>query len=143
MKKELGDKQGIANSYNNLAILEKKKEDYPEALKMQFAALAIYESIGDKENISISNCNLGLLQVLTKKFKDAERCYDKALALALEIGSKSLVTISYRNLATLYNEMSVLKGVTSKESNAYQLKALEFYKQYTADMEAINKKMED
>jgi serine phosphatase RsbU (regulator of sigma subunit) len=99
--KEIGDKQGIASSYNNIGIIYDYKGDYKEALKNYFASLKIKEEIGDKQGMASSNINIGEVNILIKNYTEARNHLNTALLLSTEIGSKEWVKDSYLALASL------------------------------------------
>ena len=98
---EIGDKQGVAASYNNIGIVYDFQGDYKGALKNYFASLKIKEEIGDKQGMAASNINIGEVSVLVEKYDDARKHLNQALVLATEIGSKDWMKESYQALATL------------------------------------------
>ena len=71
IRKELGDKKGMGNSYNNIGNIYKDQGNYEKALEYASKSLAIYEEIGDKKGMGNSNNNIGICllraKAITKK----------------------------------------------------------------------------
>ena len=124
IREELGDKQGIASSYNNIGnvyysqgkahtnssqkdgLAPQKDGLYNEALKMYFASLKIMEEIGDKAGTESSLVNLSLTYKDLKKYKEAEAYSLKALSLATEIGDLESIKDATRCLSQVYTATS-------------------------------------
>ena len=61
IRKEIGDKQGIAMSYNNIGIIYTEQCDYTKAIDYYTKSLKIREDIGDKKGIASSLGNIGVI----------------------------------------------------------------------------------
>jgi tetratricopeptide (TPR) repeat protein len=131
-QKIIGDKQGIAASCNNLAIIYKKKRDYKEAIDAQFTALSMMREMGDKHGVCLAYINTGHLMAAIRKMSDAERYYKLALDLAKDLGNLNLIMNSYRGLAVMNNQIAVEKPMSLKKQEEYFLKAIAYYDEYTA-----------
>ena len=59
IEEELGNKQGISNSYNSLGDLYQDKGEWDKALKCFEKSLKVSEELGDKNVTSNSYNNLG------------------------------------------------------------------------------------
>ena len=101
IQEEIGEKNGIAGSYQNIGSIYENQRKYPEALKYYFAALKIKEDIGDKEGIANSYLNIGGINISQKKYNEASQYLNKALSLSKEIGSLDIISYAYADLAQL------------------------------------------
>ena len=68
---EIGSKKGIAACYNNIGLIYKLLDNYPEALQNHFAALKIYEEMGNKSGITRSYNNIGIIYMYQGNYPDA------------------------------------------------------------------------
>ena len=111
---DLGDKSGIASSYNNIGGAYEKQGNYPKALENFSDCLKISQDIGDKNIIATSYNNLGIVYdaqadiiVLDKKkerdslFNNALVNHFEALKIRMEIGDKSGTATSYLNIGAI------------------------------------------
>src|ERR1035437_1344725 len=61
LAKALDFKKGEATAYNNIGNIHTNQGNYPEALKMFFASLKIYEETDSKKGIANSYNGLGII----------------------------------------------------------------------------------
>src|SRR5438105_4121141 len=59
IRRELGDRPGIAASLNNLGLVAFEQGDYPAARALYEESLAIRRELGDRRGIALSLGNLG------------------------------------------------------------------------------------
>ena len=71
----MGNKKGIANSYNNIGVVYESQGNYPEALKSYLASLKIQEEIGNKYGISASYNNIGEVYFKQGNYPEALKNY--------------------------------------------------------------------
>ncbi|MBI4929603.1 MAG: tetratricopeptide repeat protein, partial [Bacteroidetes bacterium] len=114
IKEEIGDKNGMAYSYNNIGSIyyeqaelernsEKKEQLHAKALENYFTSMRIREAIGDKNGIAACYINIGTFYTSLKQFSNANEYLNKGLCLSREIGSKNYIKESYRGLSDLYS----------------------------------------
>jgi len=133
IQEKIGDKQGIAGSYNNIGSVYSSQGNLSEALKNFFAALEIQEVLEEKNGIAISNVSLGYTYLKYNKSTIAKKYLQTGLLLSKEIGAKELIRVSYFGLARVD---SLNKDYNSQVEN-YKLYIL--YKD-TLDNEETRKK---
>ncbi|MEZ5148442.1 MAG: tetratricopeptide repeat protein [Bacteroidales bacterium] len=59
IREEIGDKYGIASSYNNTSLVYESQRNYDLALQYNYKSLKISEEINDQEGIATSYNNIG------------------------------------------------------------------------------------
>jgi tetratricopeptide (TPR) repeat protein len=100
--KEIGNKQGLAASYNNIGLIYAGQSNYPEALKNYSAALKIMEETGEKPAIARSYNNIGDIYNLLGNYPEALKNFFAALKIREEIGDKPGIGGSYTSIGLLY-----------------------------------------
>lgn len=101
LRRELGDKQNIAASLNNLAVLAYEQGDYAEARTLHEESLALRRELGDKQSIAASLNNLGLVAHLQDDYKAARTFQEESLGLFREVGDKHGIAYSLFNLGNV------------------------------------------
>jgi two-component sensor histidine kinase len=103
IQEEIGDKEGIANSLNNIGYVYHNQGDIPKALEYYHKSLKIQEEIGDKEGIAISLNNIGVIYRSQGDIPKALEYYHKSLNIQEEIGNKLGIARSLDNIGMIYN----------------------------------------
>ena len=104
IREAIGDKEGIAYSYNNMGTAYETIGDIPKALEFFYKGLKIREELGIKESIAVSLNNIGLLYSDQGENKKALEFYQRALKIQLEIGDKEHAATSLNNIGGLYSD---------------------------------------
>jgi predicted ATPase/Tfp pilus assembly protein PilF len=104
LRRELGDRGGIAGSLNNLGIVAHDQGDYGRATALYEEALALHRELGDTSGIASSLNNLGLVAWQQGDYGRAAALHEEALALRRELGDKSGIASSLNNLAVVAQE---------------------------------------
>ena len=102
IREEIGDKQGIAASLNNIALIYQSQGKYPEALDTHFKSLKISEEIGNKQGIAASLTNMAVIYQNQGKYPEALETHFKSLKICEEIGNKQGIATSLTNMAAIY-----------------------------------------
>ena len=71
IEKEIGNKKGIANSYNGIGLIYDSQGNYAEALKNHMASLAIEKELGNKAGVADSYANIGGVCYSLGNFQEA------------------------------------------------------------------------
>ncbi|MEP7169200.1 MAG: tetratricopeptide repeat protein [Bacteroidota bacterium] len=98
IRKEIGDKAGIASAYNNIGNIYGEMGNYPEALKTYLASLKAREEMNDKERIGASYNNIGNIYYRMNNFPEALKNHYASLKINEEMGNKSGTATSYNNI---------------------------------------------
>lgn len=102
IKKELDDKQGIADSLNNLGLVYCSKGDLDQALEYHQRSLIIWEELGNRTNIAKSLNNLGNAYQLKDDLDQALECLQQSLAIKEEQGNRQDIALTVNNLGEIY-----------------------------------------
>ena len=101
---DIGDKQGIALSLNNIAESYRHKGEPDRSLDHYERSMAIFEKIGNKRGIVHSGCGLAKMNLDLGKTQEALEDALKAVEISSEIQAKSEESMSRRTLGTVYRE---------------------------------------
>jgi class 3 adenylate cyclase len=101
---ELGEKQGIAKSLDNIGLIYKLQGNYPRALEYLERALVIREELGDQNGIAINLGNTGGVYFDQGNYPRALENLQKSLAFYEEVGHKEGIAASMSNIASIYSE---------------------------------------
>jgi predicted ATPase/class 3 adenylate cyclase len=100
IKRELGDRQGIAASLNNLATLALGRGDYAAARPHYEESLAIERQLGNRQGVTSSLIGLGNVALEQGHYEAAQQLYAESLRIKRELGDKRGIAAS---LAALGN----------------------------------------
>ena len=100
--KKINFKKGIGRVYYNIGNIYADQDNYPEALKNDFAALKIKEEIGDKKGVASCYNNIGIIYKDQCNYPDALKNHFAALKIRKEIGEKKGIASSYSNIGIIY-----------------------------------------
>lgn len=108
IRRELGDKLGIAGSQNNLANTVTRLGDYTTARELYEETLAIMTQLGDKHGIAMSLHNLGSVAFAQGDYQRHHALKEESLAISRELGDKFGIAIALENLGNeaLYEEVN-------------------------------------
>ncbi|MBS1517822.1 MAG: tetratricopeptide repeat protein [Bacteroidetes bacterium] len=101
IRKESGDKSGIAGSIHNLGNVSLSQGDYEQAKKYYEESLAIYKEIGDKKGIATPILSLGNIALNQGDYEQAKKYYEESLVIKKEIGDKDGIARSINNLGNV------------------------------------------
>ncbi len=138
MYREIGDKQGIAMSLNNLGNISYNQGDYEAARDFHERSLAIRRDVGDKQGIAVSLNNLGNVALDQRDYQGARSLYEESLAMRRETGDRHGIAVSLHNLGmvvqhqndhekarTLYEEsLTITVGIGDKKMIAHSVSQL-------------------
>jgi predicted ATPase/transcriptional regulator with XRE-family HTH domain len=122
LKRDQGDKRGIAISLNNLASVAQQQGDYTTARSLYEESLALKKELGDKWSIAISLNNLGLVVQEQGDYAAARALYEESLALARELGDTRGVAISLSTLGNIAHLQGDNLGARSLYEQSLALK---------------------
>jgi tetratricopeptide (TPR) repeat protein len=98
LRRELGDKRGIAASLNNLGLVMQERGDYDESRALHEESLVLRREFGDTLGIASSLGNLGLVAQGRGDYDSARDLYQESLTIRRELGDKA-------GMAELFNHL--------------------------------------
>jgi len=116
IKQNLGNKQGVAASLNNLGLVCWSKGDLDQAVAFYQQGLAIHEELGNKLDIARTLNNLGNALTQMGDLDLALEKLEKSLAISEKLGLKYDTALVFNNIGVIYR----LKGDLDQAFNYYQ-----------------------
>ena len=98
IKRDFGDRWGIAGSLNNLGNVAYEQGDYPVARALHEESLAIKRGLGDRWGIGASLNNLGTVAYEQRDYPAARALFEESLAIRRELGDRVGIASSLSNL---------------------------------------------
>ncbi len=99
LRRELGDKKGMAVSLNNLGIVVYRQGDYGRAVALLEESLGLCRELGQKEPFTLYL--LGIIARLRGNYEQAETLGRESLALNRELGRRRHIALSLDSLGLL------------------------------------------
>ena len=110
------DRQGMADSYNNLGLVYWSKGDHDEALEYYRKSLLINEELGNKRNMAVTLTNMGNVYARMGDLDKALEYQERGLVIKEELGLKHDFAMSLINIGVVYQ----FKGNLDKALEYYQ-----------------------
>ncbi len=101
IRRELGDRRGIALSLNSLGNVAHNQGDYSTARSLNEESLAIQRELGDRRGIAFSLNNLGNVAGNQGDYSTARSLHEESLATRREQGDRQGIALSLNNLGTV------------------------------------------
>jgi predicted ATPase/class 3 adenylate cyclase len=101
IRRQLGDRRGIAASLNNLGLVAGEQGDYPVARALYEESLAIKRELGDQSGIANSLNNLGNVAYDQADFALARALYEESLVIARGLGDREGISRLLSNLGNV------------------------------------------
>jgi predicted ATPase/DNA-binding SARP family transcriptional activator/Tfp pilus assembly protein PilF len=101
IRRELGDRKGIAGSVNNLGLIAKEQGDYALARSRYEESLAIQRELGERSGIANSLTNLGNVAKEQGDYVSARSLHEESLAIQGELGNRLGIAASLGNLGNV------------------------------------------
>jgi tetratricopeptide (TPR) repeat protein len=98
LRRELGDKQGIASSLSNLGVVTCMQGDQARGTALFSESLALQRELGDKPGMANSLTNLGNVVYRQGDYARAAALHQESLLLWRELGNKKGIANSLINL---------------------------------------------
>jgi len=99
LQEELGDKAGLATSYNNIASVHYARGDYGAALEWYDKSVALKEELGDKAGLATSYNNIAFVHQARGEIEQAVALFERSLTIFEELGARANAETVRRNLA--------------------------------------------
>ncbi len=116
IKKELDDRNGVADSFNNIGLVYWSKGDLDRAMEYYQRSLAIREKLDNKHGIATSLNNLGNAYSMKGDLDRAMEYYQRSLAIREKLDNKHNIALSLNNLGVVHR----LKGNLDRAMEYYQ-----------------------
>ena len=101
IRRELGDKRGVAHSLNNLATVAAQQGDYASARPLFEESLTIQRGLGDKGGVANVLNNLGNVAEGQGDYASARSLYEESLAVFRELGDRWWIAGLLQNLGNI------------------------------------------
>jgi tetratricopeptide (TPR) repeat protein len=101
IRRELGDRQGIAQSLNNLGNVAYRQGDYASACSLQEEALIINRQLGNRSWVSNNLNNLGNVAYNRGDYASARSLYEESLEIQRELGDRWGIADTVLNLGNV------------------------------------------
>ncbi|MCX8173513.1 MAG: tetratricopeptide repeat protein [Thermoplasmata archaeon] len=128
IRKKHNVKEGLADTYNNLAILYSDEGEIKKAIEHFKEAEKLYMEIGELSGLCAIYNNLADIYALRGEYEEAIKIYWKDVELSRRIGYKTSEIMALSNIASIYQETEDYKT------------ALEHYKRALAESRKIGEK---
>ncbi len=106
LRRDLADREGIAESLSGLASARSRQGDQDEARALFEESLALFREIGDLWGIAGATNGLATVAHEEQQDERAQALYEESLALFERLGNMRHMAISLNNLATLAHDRS-------------------------------------
>jgi predicted ATPase/DNA-binding SARP family transcriptional activator len=137
ISRELGDKQGVAQSLSYLGLTAYAQGDYAATRSLHEESLAISRELGDNLGIDISLLILGTVACEQGDYASARSLFEESLGLTRELKNKQGIAVSLHGLGDVaYEEgdyasarsfhkesLAIRRELGEKRSIAYSLEA--------------------
>ncbi len=104
IRRELGDKRGIAGSLNNLGIVAQEQGDYGAAHALYEEALGLNRELGNRAWEAINLSNLGVVASNQGDYGAARALYEESLTMRRELGDKQCIAQSLNSLGNVTHD---------------------------------------
>jgi predicted ATPase/DNA-binding CsgD family transcriptional regulator len=101
LRRELGDRRGIADTLNNLGLTATQLADYERAEALLEECIEIRREIDDRTGYVLAISNMGDLAVAISDFDRAWKLHEEALVVRKELKNELGVAYSQNNLAVV------------------------------------------
>lgn len=104
IRRQTGDKEGLANVLNNIGIIYSYQGDIDKSLDFYNQALELRKEINNKAAIAGSLDNIGMLMVDLGEIDSAVNCYYTSLKIYEELKMDLHISRIYNNLGIIYKD---------------------------------------
>ena len=121
LRRELGDRRGIAGSLGNLGVVARNRGELTRARVLYEESVALMRELGDRWGNIDMLINLGLVAYEQGDFAYAQSLHEEALALQRELGDTWGIAISLLNLGAVARDQgdTVRARALLRESLSY------------------------
>ncbi len=98
-RRQIGDREGIADSLYGLGRVAWRQQDFPRAVGLYREALAQFEELGAQDSVAMVLNSLGLVTGNQGDYGTARSLLEKSLAIRRRLGDKRGIALTGGNLA--------------------------------------------
>jgi adenylate cyclase len=121
MRRETGDKSGIARNLNNIGVAYQELADYDKSLDFHTRSLKMKRELGDRYLISGSLHNIGDLHRCKGDYRKALDFLNESLKMAREVGQKPGIAMNLSNIGDVYARFGDFKKAIGYEEEAEKI----------------------
>ena len=92
IKRSIGDRHGVAETFRYLAQLEIEHADFTAAESLLQQSLSVHEALGAPFNIGATHNGLGVVYLLKGEFDAADHHYDQSIELFRRVGDRIAIS---------------------------------------------------
>ncbi len=116
IEKKLGNKEGIAQTLHNIAIIHQKKGEYDEALEKYNQSMEISKKLGDLQGIAQTLHNIAVIHQEKGEYDEALEKYKQSIEIEKKLGNQRGIGHTLHNIAAIYQN----KGEYDKAFEMYK-----------------------
>ena len=116
IKEDIGDRVGLATTYNDIGGIHRARGGYDSALVWHQKSVALAEELGDRASLAISFNNIGEIHRARGDYDRALNYYQRSLAIKEELGDKSGLAVTLHNIGAVHQD----KGQWGEAIAGYQ-----------------------
>lgn len=102
--KRLNDKEALIKTYDNLAVVHLKLQNFEEALKIRMDVLKDIDSVKSTRTKMTLLANIGLILSFMKRFDESLEYYNQAIAISAELNDINTQAQLLNNIAAMKRE---------------------------------------
>ena len=118
---QIGNRQKVSSTLNNLAVVYWSQSDYEQAAKYLRRSLDISQEIGDTYGTAMCYNNLGVISYTLGEYDQAIEDYRRSLEIRQEIGDSLGIADVYTNLGEVYHALEAHETARTHLQRAAEL----------------------
>lgn len=117
----IGDKKGMAASYNNLGVAYKNQGALDKGLEYYLIALRAYTDLDNKEGIATTKNNIANIYSLKRDYDQAMKYFQESEDILTQLDDKRRMVGTMNNLGNLHSDLQLFEQALKYYTDAYQL----------------------
>lgn len=101
LRREMGDKKGIAGALHSLGVIAAKQGDYASAQVLLEESLALERELGDRRGIAYLLNSMGPMELAQGDYNSSRKLFEESLALMRELGDNFGIAVVLFSLGNL------------------------------------------
>jgi len=102
LQEELGDRAGLAPTYNNIGRVHYARGEYGAALEWYAKSVALEEGLGDRAGLATTYNNIGQVHYARGDYGAALEWYERSVAFQDALGDRAGLATTYNNIANVH-----------------------------------------